>query len=122
MAQKILVVDDDPVILKWVKTLLKGKGYKVAVVETGQAALESIKKDAPDLIILDIILPDMDGYQVCNKIRASAEYGNVPIIFLTVRDKELNDQIIQRLNIVYIQKPANGQVLLEKIEQLLTQH
>ncbi len=122
MAQKILVVDDDRGILKWAQTFLTGKGYHVVEAENGRDALEKLKKETPDLIVLDIILPDMDGYQVCNKIRADAQYAEIPIIFLTVRDKELDDQIIQRLNIAYIQKPASNQVLLDKIKQLLIKH
>ena len=120
MPQRILLVDDDPTVTKWAKSLLTNKGYEVITAQGGQEALRKLKMEQFDLIILDILMPDMDGYQVCNKIRSNDAYQQVPIIFLTVKDKELDDSIIHKLNIEYIQKPAEGQYFLGKIEEFLS--
>ena len=77
---RILVVDDEPAVLKVLVTRLQLAGYQVYSATNGEEALESFHRDAPDLIVLDVMLPKMDGFAVCRRIRAESV---VPIIFLT---------------------------------------
>jgi CheY-like chemotaxis protein len=78
------MVDDNPTNLQVLGTLLEGK-YKTAIAKDGFKALEFVKKRRPDLILLDIMMPDMDGFEVCAKLKASPETRDIPIIFLTAR-------------------------------------
>ena len=83
--KKILVVDDDPAILRLLSTNLKARGYKVITATDGEEALETVQKDFIDLIILDIMMPKVDGVQVCRRIR---EWSDIPIIILSARGDE----------------------------------
>jgi two-component system, OmpR family, KDP operon response regulator KdpE len=85
MAARILIVDDEPNIIGTVAALLKGQGYDVLSAMTGRAALEAAERDKPDLIVLDLGLPDIDGVDVCTGVRRSS---NVPILVLSARGAE----------------------------------
>jgi DNA-binding response OmpR family regulator len=90
MAEKILIIDDDPDILKVLKANLELYGYQVCCVQKGQEALDQISREPPDLIILDLILPDIDGIQLCQILRKEI---TVPIIMLTARDR-VSDKVL----------------------------
>ena len=83
---RILVVDDEPAVLKVLVTRLQLAGYQVYSATNGEEALESFHRDSPDLIVLDVMLPKMDGFAVCRRIRAESV---VPIIFLTAFDRKV---------------------------------
>ena len=87
-AYRILIVDDDPSIRKFVQANLEARGYEVSPAVNGEEAISIAEKEKPDLVILDIVMPGMDGFAVCLKIR---EWSNVPIIMLSAREGE-NDQ------------------------------
>ena len=118
-AKKILVVDDDPVAVRLVQSVLQSNGYSVSTAGDGLEALVRVKKDKPDLVILDVMMPEINGYDVCYQLRFNEEYEHIPIILLTARDKELNEDIGQRINIEYMSKPADTKVLLAKVEDLI---
>ena len=82
---RILVVDDEPQIRRFLKTTLEVRGYEVALAETGREALEQVTGWRPDVVLLDLGLPIMNGLEVCRRVR---EWSDVPIIVLTVRDRE----------------------------------
>jgi DNA-binding response OmpR family regulator len=86
MGQRVLVVDDDPTVSDVVRRYLERAGYGVALAADGPAALASFERDQPDLVVLDLMLPGMDGLEVCRRLRAVA--GNVPIIMLTAMGEE----------------------------------
>jgi DNA-binding response OmpR family regulator len=86
--KSILVVDDDPSISKFVQVNLEARGYKVFLAVNGEDAILITEKENPDLVILDIVMPEMDGFTVCRKIR---KYSNVPVIMLSAREEE-NDK------------------------------
>ena len=119
MSKKILVVDDEPATRKLVSELLKKQQYEVITANDGLDALNSIKKNHPDLVVLDIMMPEMNGYDVCYELRFNKQFEQLPIILLTKRSKELDDSIGKRVNIEYMSKPINTKLLLEKIESLL---
>ena len=89
MAGRILVVDDEPNILASIVPLLRARGYDVFTAMTGRAALEAVERDEPDLVILDLGLPDLDGVVVCSQIRAD---HSTPIVVLSARGAE-NDKV-----------------------------
>ena len=88
MPKKILILEDDPGISLSIKDELEYEGYTVYQAEDAEQGFRTIKNRTPDLIILDIMLPDMDGYEVCKRLRSGG--NKTPIIILTVRDKEID--------------------------------
>jgi PleD family two-component response regulator len=89
---RILVVEDDPDIAKILRTYFENQGFDISVAARGQEALSLTRHSLPQLIVLDIMLPDMDGYEVCRQLRSSSRTGHIPILFLTQRD-ERRDRI-----------------------------
>ncbi|MGD8538372.1 MAG: response regulator transcription factor [Candidatus Aminicenantes bacterium] len=88
MAKKILVVEDEPGIMLGIKDEFESEGYEVYTAENGEEGLAKAKQHKPDLIILDVMMPILDGYEVCKRLRMQGD--NTPIIMLTVKDKEID--------------------------------
>jgi diguanylate cyclase (GGDEF)-like protein len=82
---KILVVDDEPLIVEMVEETLLGEGYEVVKAFSGEQALEKIEQELPDLVILDLMLPGMDGYEVCRQMQKEARFQHIPVIMLTAK-------------------------------------
>jgi len=118
--KKILVVEDDPSVSSVVVSRLEASGFAVTVAEDGQAALEQVYKETPDLVILDLGLPQMPGEEVCRQLRKSELYKELPIIMLTAKDTDA-DKVIGRVigADLYIQKPFDTKELIIKIKELL---
>ena len=117
---KILLVDDEPDILEIVGYNLKNEGYKVYTAKNGIEAVETAKKEVPHLIILDIMMPEMDGIEACEKIRATPSLKNVIITFFTARGEDYSQ--VAGFNVGaddYITKPIKPKVLVSKIKALL---
>lgn len=121
MAKKILIVEDDRVAARLAEELLSKSGYQVQTVYDGIDALVEIKKTKFDLIVLDVMLPEMNGYDVCYQLRFNDEFEKTPILLLTGRDSELTDGLGERSNISYIQKPINKEIFLKMVEEILSQ-
>ncbi len=120
MDKKIVLVDDEPEILKTTEVFLKSEGFTVIAASDGMEALEKIKKEKPDLVILDIMLPKLDGYKVCRMLKFDQSYKDMPIIIFTARTQEADKKMARDLKAdAYITKPFQPQVLLEKIKELL---
>jgi two-component system, OmpR family, response regulator len=114
---KILLVDDDPRLRDLVRLSLERAGYHVSTAADGQQALTSARRDDPDLIVLDVGLPEMDGFEVCRRIRAHSE---VPIVFLTARDDEIDRIIGLEMGADdYVVKPFSPRELLARIKVIL---
>jgi len=120
MKKKILIADDSPTIVAIIKDILTEAGYDTIEASDGQAALEKAKKERPDLIILDLMLPKIDGYKVCAMLKFDRLYEKIPVIILTARggesDKEMGEEV--KAN-AYITKPFETQALLNNIKTLL---
>ncbi|MCS7201926.1 MAG: response regulator transcription factor [Dictyoglomus sp.] len=117
MMKKILLVEDDKGIVNSLFLLLTKEGYKVETAYNGIEALEKFKTFNPDLILLDLLLPEKDGWEVCKEIRKSS---NVPIIMLTAKDQEIDKVIGLKLGADdYITKPFGAKELLARIEAVL---
>ncbi len=117
---KILLVDDEPDILEIVGYNLKNEGYQISTAKNGLEAVEIAKKIKPHLIILDIMMPEMDGIEACEKIRATPSLENVLITFFTARGEDYSQ--VAGFNVGaddYITKPIKPKVLVSKIKALL---
>ena len=115
--QHILVVDDDRGYTKLLRVLLEGAGYTVTTIESAVTALESIDQNEYDLVLLDIVMPDMDGLDLCRRIRATSR---VTILFLTVRSDVADKMLGLRAGADdYLAKPFDPNELLARIRALL---
>ncbi|MDP2068606.1 MAG: response regulator transcription factor [Lutibacter sp.] len=117
---KILLVDDEPDILEIVGYNLKNEGYKIYTAKNGIEAIESAKKHTPHLIILDIMMPEMDGIEACEKIRSTIGLEHVLITFFTARSEDYSQMAGFDVGADdYITKPIKPKVLISKIKALL---
>ena len=117
---KILLVDDEKDLVDAVRSLLEERGYTIDYANDGIAALEIIKKDPPDLILLDIVMPNMDGITLLKKLKEKDETKDIPIIMLTVKDGQANRNLgLSSGAYEYISKPYDSLVLLRQIRNLL---
>lgn len=120
MAKKILVVDDEVQLVELIKMRLEASRYKVITAYDGQEALDKAKKEKPDLIILDLMLPKMDGYKVCGLLKADSRYNKIPILMFTARAQETDIKQGKEVGADdYITKPFEPEVLLGKIKKHL---
>ena len=120
MVKEILIVDDEPNVVVPIQFLMEQQGYRVMIAERGEDALDLIYHYKPDLVILDIRLPGIDGYEVCEIIRLDANCREVKIIFLTARGREAD--IAKGLSLgadAYITKPFSNTELVTKVRELL---
>jgi len=119
--RKVLVVDDDPVVRKSFDRVLTGKGYAVITAENGEEALAAIAKQRPDLILMDIQLPIMDGYEATRRIKADASLRSIPIIAVTSYALSGEGQKARVAGCDdYVPKPFSPRQLLAKIKQYLS--
>lgn len=123
---KILVVDDEEDIVQVVSITLEARGHDVNTAYNGKECLAQVKKDEPDLIVLDVMMPKMNGMQVVDHLRNSAEYNHIPIIMLTAATQHARkpDEYWQKKVGVedYITKPFEPIDLLERVDKVLQSH
>ncbi|MBR6808930.1 MAG: response regulator transcription factor [Clostridia bacterium] len=117
---KILVVDDDPNIARLVSLYLEKEGYQVTVETRGDTAVSAFRKDPPALMLLDIMLPGMDGWQVCRTVR---QFSNIPIIMLSAKDETFDKVLGLELGADdYITKPFEGKELVARVKAVLRRY
>lgn len=117
---KILLVDDEPDILEILKYNLRKEGYEVATAGNGEEGLKRAEDFQPDLIILDIMMPVMDGVEVCRQLRAKPEFNNTIITFLTAREEDYSQiAALDTGGDDYITKPIRPRVLMSRVKALL---
>jgi len=117
MKKKILVIDDNPVILKMIEAILENRNYVATTITTGEAGIKEVESSPPDLIILDVVLPDMDGWEVCKVLKRNDNTKNIPIIMLTGKKTGIEHEI-KSFDFGaddYLIKPFNTGVLLARI-------
>ncbi len=120
MAKLILVVDDEPKSLKLIRDLLQASGYKTIEAADGEQGVELAKARKPDLILMDIMMPKMDGYTACDAIKKDEATKAIPVIMLTSLDYELNKKLGRDMGAAgYITKPFDHQELLGVISRFL---
>ncbi len=120
MKKLILIVEDDPKSMKLTRDLLRVSEYKTIMATDGKQGIELARDKKPDLILMDIMMPEMDGYTACDAIKTDKATRGIPVVMLTAMGYELNKELAQKLGADgYITKPFNRQELLGKISQFL---
>jgi DNA-binding response OmpR family regulator len=120
MAKLILIVDDEPSVVMSIQFLMKQQGYNVLTAERGEDALDLVYRYKPDLLLLDIMLPGIDGYEICEIIRLNPDYAEIKIVLLTAKGRET--EIAKGLALgadAYIVKPYSNAQLVATVRQLL---
>ncbi|MDH3329152.1 MAG: response regulator, partial [Desulfobulbaceae bacterium] len=120
MTHNVLVVDDEPNIVLSLKFLISQQGYEVRTASNGEEALQALNEQVPDLILLDIMMPKPDGYEVCQKIRATPEWKDIAVIMLTAKGRDVEKQKGFAMGADdYITKPFSTQELVAKVRAIL---
>jgi len=119
---KILAVDDDTMVLAVIKKRLEFAGYEVITAMEGLEGLKKARSENPDLIVLDLILPNLNGYQICAMLKRDSKYRNIPIIMLTSRSQQADIAEGMKAGAdAYITKPYDPDEFIAKIQTLLTE-
>ena len=120
MAQRILIVDDEPNIVLALELLMKKEGYEVHAVDNGEKALQAARELKPDLILLDVMMPRLDGYEVCQLLRADVTLQETFIIMLTAKGREVEREKGLALGAdLYITKPFSTREVVARVKELL---
>ena len=118
--KKILVIDDESGLLEMLSIRLEANNYQVLTASDGQEGLDKARSESPDLIILDLMLPKVDGYQVCRALKFDEKYKRIPIVIFTARARESDVKAGKEAGAdAYVTKPFEPEVLLAKVSQLL---
>ncbi|MBZ4192777.1 MAG: response regulator [Candidatus Contendobacter sp.] len=122
MTSKILVVDDEPNIVLSLEFLMKQAGFQVRTASDGEAALTAVAAEPPDLVLLDVMMPRKNGYEVCQAIRANPDWKGVRIIMLTAKGREVEREKGLALGADdYITKPFSTKEVVERVRELLAE-
>jgi len=120
---RILIVDDEPNIVLALELIMGKAGFEVQTVDDGEKAMHAIAEFRPDLVLLDIMMPKMGGYEVCQRIRSDASLKNIRIIMLTAKDRDVEKEKGMVLGVdSYMTKPFSTREVVAKVKELLTVH
>jgi DNA-binding response OmpR family regulator len=120
MAKRVLVVDDEPNIVLSLEFLMRRAGFEVQVARSGGEALKALEGEPPDLVLLDVMMPEFDGYEVCERIRANPEWRRTKIIMLTARGREAERERGLALGAdAYVTKPFSTRELVDQVKRML---
>ena len=121
MTQSILVADDEPSILLSLQFLLQKAGYEVRLARNGEEVIQAVEQSTPDLLLLDAMMPQRDGYDVCQTIRADPRWAALPIIMLTAKSRDVERQKGMALGATdYVTKPFSTRDLVATVRKHLT--
>lgn len=124
--KKVLLVDDDVDFCEAAALLLESKAYEVILAHDGKKGLEKVRAEKPDLVILDVMMPEMNGYDVCVVLKADRELKKIPVVLLTAVDQALfRTAYTQHMGLMteaedYIAKPVESEELVKRVEALLS--
>jgi two-component system alkaline phosphatase synthesis response regulator PhoP len=117
---RILVVDDEPDILKLIKVNLELEGFEVLTAERGWDGIEVVKNNEIDLIILDVMMPDINGYQVCQYLKEDSNFKDIPVIILTAKVRKSDQFWSKKIGAsLYLTKPFEPTYLVTKVREIL---
>ena len=120
MTGKILIVDDEPNIVLSLEFLMKQAGYSVRTAGDGQAALDSLVEECPDLVLLDVMMPNKNGFEVCEAIRQNPEWNSVKVVMLTAKGRDVDKEKGLAMGAdEYISKPFATREVVDKVRTLL---
>ncbi len=120
MGKRILIVDDEPNIVVSLEWLMRREGFETLVAGDGEAALAAVEQGAPDLVILDVMLPTMNGFEVCQRIRSDARFRGVKILILSAKGRDA--EVAKGLGLgadAYVTKPFSTKDLVAQIRQMI---
>lgn len=121
--ERILVIDDEPDILKLIKVNLELEGMRVITAASGIEGIEIVKKNEIDLIILDVMMPDINGYQICQLLKEDDKFKDIPIIILTAKVKKSDQFWSKKIGAsLYLTKPFEPLQLVQKVRGVLSQN
>lgn len=117
---KVLVVDDEVYILHILDFSLGAEGFEVLTANNGELGIEKAKQEKPDLIVLDIMMPVLDGYETCRRLKQEAETKDIPVVLLTAKGRDVDKRLGYEVGAVdYIVKPFSPSRLIERIEEII---
>lgn len=118
---RVLLVDDEPTIISMVGDFLKAQGFEVTTAMDGEEAIQKAQAEAPDLVILDLLLPKLDGYSVCSVLKKDPRYQKIPVIIFTRKIDESEEELKLLCGAdAYLRKPFKAQEMMAKIQALLS--
>jgi len=120
MGKKILIADDEPNIVVSLEFLMKQKGYVVKIVNNGEDALKAVGEFGPDLVLLDVMMPRISGYEVCQKVRENPGWAGIRIIMLSAKGRDV--EVTKGMAVgadAYVTKPFSTKELIAKVQELL---
>ena len=118
---KILVADDDPIFLQFTRSLLEDRGYEVVTAEDGEQALAVARREKPDLVVTDLVMPYKNGLEIIREMRAESTLQHIPVIVISMKDREID--IVQGLEEGaddYVVKPVHALELAARVKKLLS--
>jgi len=117
---KILVVDDDERLLHMLRDMLSANGYEVLLAKDGAQAVTVARKEQPGLILMDILMPEMDGYTACSILKSDEKTKRIPLVMLTAVGYEMNKKLSEDLNADdYLEKPVSVGILVDTVKRLM---
>ena len=121
IAEKILIVEDDPSVLRATSYILEKEGYEVLTAVDGLEGLRMAKDDSPDLLILDVMLPGIDGFEICHSLRAESQTAHLPILMFSAKGQEADKATGLKVGAdEYLVKPVDREVLLDRVTAWLS--
>ena len=122
ISKKVLIIEDDPSFLRAVSHIIEKEGYRVITASNGMTGLRMAKEEKPDLLILDVMLPGLDGFEICSRLRNEVPTVGLPIIMLSAKGQETDRTTGLKVGAnEYLTKPVDRALLLEKVTSLLSQ-
>jgi len=118
---KILVADDDPIFLQFTRSLLEDRGYEVVTAEDGEQALAVARREKPDLVVTDLVMPYKNGLEIIREMRAESTLSHIPVIVISMKDREID--IVQGLEEGaddYVVKPVHALELAARVKKILS--
>jgi DNA-binding response OmpR family regulator len=120
MSAKLLIIDDEPLTVDMLSTFLEMSGYICAKAYNGTDGLTLLQVEKPDILIVDLMMPDIEGFEVCQRVRAQVEYATVPIMIISARtDRESIDRAMAAGANAYLTKPPDLKLMLNEIKRLM---
>lgn len=122
MAKRVLIVDDEPNIVTALEFLLEKRGYEVKVAVNGEEALAQVEAFEPDLVLLDVMMPKVSGYDVCQRMRSNPRWQGIKIVMLSAKGREV--EVSKGLSLgadLYVTKPFSSAELVSRIDELLSE-
>jgi DNA-binding response OmpR family regulator len=120
MAKRVLVVDDEPNIVLSLRFLMEREGFEVEVAPTGEAALEALGQRPADLVLLDVMMPALDGFEVCRRIRSNPAWADAKVVMLTAKGREVErDKGLALGADAYVTKPFSTRELVARVKEML---